>query len=169
MLNKKSLFYGIGCGLIAGAALLQLMNSAVSPHISAVPSSSVTPEEMSRQQLKEAASKQFQVFDKDQKLFTQAQLDASVQQKLKEEKDKQPPASAQTPQQTVKETYVLISKGLTAGNVADLLLSAGVITDRKSFEDAMASKQLNDKIVAGIHVFKGTQDLNQILTNITSQ
>ncbi|OXM84697.1 hypothetical protein [Paenibacillus rigui] len=168
MLNKKSLLYGLGCGLIAGALLLQLMNSSLTPRSSSV-QDGPKPEEMSRQQLKEAASAYYQVYEKDQKLYTQAQLDATLQQKLKEEKEKQPSPASPPAQTASKETYIFISKGLTAGNVADLLQQSGVISDRKMFEDAMAAKQLNDKIVAGVHVFKGTLDLNQVLINITSQ
>ncbi|MFH5183199.1 hypothetical protein ACHHV8_11520 [Paenibacillus sp. TAB 01] len=169
MLNKKSLLYGLGSGLIAGAVLLQLMNVAKPAPLPSSPPGSVSVDEMNAQQLKQAASIYYQVYEKDQKLYTQAQVDTLVQQKVKEERDKQPAAPAQPAQEPAKETYILITKGMTAGNVADLLLQSGVIADRQAFEDAMAAQGLNDKIVAGVHVFKGAQDVNQVLGNLTSQ
>ncbi|WP_028550453.1 hypothetical protein [Paenibacillus sp. UNC451MF] len=167
MLKNRSLLLGLGTGLIAGALLLQVMNIAASPEQMA---KGMELQEMDKQKLKEAAAKYYQVNELDQKLYNQTQADALVQQKLKEEQDKQATAApAQTSKETMKETYIFISKGLTAGNVADLLQQSGVIADRKTFEDAMYKQQLNDKIVAGVHVFKGPQDLTQVLTNLTSQ
>ncbi|MCR8630783.1 hypothetical protein [Paenibacillus radicis (ex Xue et al. 2023)] len=172
MPTNKSLLYGLGTGLIAGAILLQLMNIAASPSKqTGATANPASPAGMDRQQLKDAASKYYQVFENDQKLYTQAQVDTLVQQKLKEEKDKQPAAAGTPPavKETVKETYILINGGQTAGVVADMLLKSGVITDRAAFEDIMAKQQLNDKIIAGIHVFKGALDLNQVVSIITSR
>jgi phage-related minor tail protein len=168
MLNNKSLLYGLGTGLIMGAVLLQLMNSVPSAG-NAAPKTAVpnpTIEDLDQKQVKEIASKYFQVFDKADKLYSQPQVDVLIQQKVKEEKDKQaaqPPAPVQT-----KETYVYIAKGLVASNVADMLYQSGMITDRKAFEDEMNRKQLNDKIVPGIHVFKGPQELAQVINSITT-
>jgi hypothetical protein len=170
MLNNKSLLYGLGIGLITGALLLQLMmisnpSASKSLNPSVVP---VSVSEMDRVQLKEAAAKYYQVFDVDQKMVSQTQVDSMVQQKVKEEKDKQ--ATQQPPgKEAVKETYVYISSGLNAGNVGDLLFRSGVITDRKAFEDMMAQQQLNEKIVAGVHVFKGLVELASVVSNITSR
>ncbi|MDF2962589.1 MAG: hypothetical protein K0S39_4324 [Paenibacillus sp.] len=171
MPTKKSWLYGLGTGLIAGALLLQLMNIAVSPAKQSGTADKVaSPAEMDRQQLKEAASKYFQVYENDQKLFNQAQVDTIVQQKLKEEKDKQPAVVPPPPvKETVRETYIFVSSGATAGNVADMLIKSGVITDRAAFEDLMDKQQLNDKIIAGVHVFKGVVDLNQVVSNLTTR
>ncbi|ULL17310.1 hypothetical protein DVH26_24420 [Paenibacillus sp. H1-7] len=164
MLKNKAFLIGTGGGLIAGALLLQLMSVTVPPVSRA--SAGADPQAMNPQQLKEAAAGYFQVFEKDQKLYNQAQADALVQQKLKEAASQ----AAQPVKETVQEaTYIYISKGMTAGNVADLLVQSGVISDRKAFEDAMLKQQLNDKIVAGVHAFKGPQDLPQVLANITSK
>ncbi|CAG7623797.1 endolytic transglycosylase MltG [Paenibacillus allorhizosphaerae] len=167
MRNNKSLLYGLGTGLIIGAILLQLMNAASSAGhtmpVSAVPNA--TAMDLDQKQIKEAASKYFQVFDKAEKLYTQPQLDSFVQQKLKEEKDKRDAQPSASP----KETYIYISKGLVSYQVADVLYQSGVIADRKAFEDEMNKKQLNDKIVSGIHAFKGPQELQQVIAKITAQ
>lgn len=167
MRTNKSLLYGLGTGLILGAVLLQLMNAASSgghamPE-SAIPETTVL--DLDQKQLKEAASRYYQVFDKTEKLYSQQQLDSAVQQKLKEEKDK---LAAQAPA-SPKETYIYISRGLVSYQVADLLYQSGVITDRKAFEDEMVKKQLNDKIVSGLHAFKGPQNLQQVIATITAQ
>ncbi|TVY10630.1 hypothetical protein [Paenibacillus cremeus] len=172
MMNKKSLLYGLGSGLIIGAVLLQLMNSVVPPTGKAAPKSAVpspTIEDLDQKQVKEIAGKYFQVYDKADKVYSQQQVDALVQQKVKEEKDKNAAqAPAQAPTQP-PETYIYVSRGLTATNVADLLEQSSVITDRKAFVDEMNKKQLNDKIVTGVHHFKGPQELQQVVTNITTQ
>ncbi|KPV60649.1 hypothetical protein QJ48_03695 [Paenibacillus sp. A3] len=169
MLKNKSLLYGLGIGLILGAILLQLMN-AVAPSSSAAskqPAAGQAPEEMDRVRLKEVASTYFNVYDKSQKLYDQPQVDALIAQKLKEERDKQ----AAQPQSAApdKETYIYVSKGMTAAQVADLLQQSGVIADRNAFVDTMKQKQMNDKIISGLHVFKGPLELTQVIANLTTQ
>jgi cell division protein YceG involved in septum cleavage len=171
VLTNKSLLYGLGIGLIIGALLLQLMNitkpSIVKPDLS---KGSAAISEMDRAQLKEAATKYYQVFDNDQKLFNQAQIDAIVAQKVKEEKDKQPVApQQQSDQDAVKETYIYVSNGLNAGNVADLLVQSGVVTDRKAFEDLMSQQQLNQRIVSGVYMFKSPFELSRVVSTITTR
>jgi cell division protein YceG involved in septum cleavage len=110
----------------------------------------------------------YQVYDKEQKLFTQAQVDSTVQQKLKEEQDKQ---AAQPPvKETVKETYIFVGAGQSAGNVADMLVRSGVIADRAAFVELMARQQLNDKIIAGVHAFTGGPlDPTQVASILTTR
>ncbi|UUZ85955.1 hypothetical protein LJK88_22400 [Paenibacillus sp. P26] len=91
-------------------------------------------------------------------------MDEAVQQKVKEETDR----LAQQASTPVKETYILVNKGMTSAQVGDMLFQSGVITDRKAFEDEMYKRQLNDKIVAGVHVFKGPQELAQVTSNLTT-
>jgi predicted TIM-barrel enzyme len=170
MLTNKSLLYGLGIGLIIGASLLQLMNVAKPSAVKTDLMKGATISEMDRVQLKEAASKYFQVFDNDQKMLSQTQVDALVLQKVKEEKDKQPAEQPPAPvKEVVKETYIFVSSGLNAGNVGDLLVTSGVITDRKAFEDMMYQQQLNEKIVSGVHVFKGPMELARVVSNITTR
>lgn len=163
MANNKSMLTGLGAGLILGAVLLQLMNAAPTTAVSGP-----SLEEMNPAQLKEAASNYFQVYDKEQKVYDQTQADALVLQRLHEEKEKQAVEPQPAAPASVKEAYIYISSGLTAGNVADMLLAGGVITDRKAFEDEMRGKRLNDKIVAGVHVFKSPMELSEVITNLTT-
>ena len=84
MFKNRVLVSGIGIGIIVGAFLLQVM--LVRP--SAPSQSGISLEEMDPQKLKEEASKYYQVFEKNVKMYTQAELDAAIQKKLKEETDK---------------------------------------------------------------------------------
>jgi hypothetical protein len=164
MRNHRSLMSGLGLGLIIGAMLLQMMNAIASP---APKTPSPTEQEMTPQELKSSASKYYQVFEKDEKVFTQPQVDGLVQQRLAEELAKAPAAAAPT---ATRETYVYVSKGMVAMQVADMLYQSGIITDRKAFEDQMNTQQLTGKIVPGIHVFKGPapMELGQVIANITT-
>ncbi|MBP1155978.1 MULTISPECIES: hypothetical protein [unclassified Paenibacillus] len=164
MLNNKSLLTGLGAGLILGAVLLQLMNTVSS---TAVPGPNL--EELNLTELKELASVHFQVYDEDQKVYDQAQLDALVLQKLQQEKEKQAAEPQPAAPEPVKETYIYVASGLRAGNVADMLMRSGVITDRKAFEDEMRAKRLNDKIVPGVHVFKSPVELSEVIVNLTTR
>jgi hypothetical protein len=169
MRNNKSLLYGVGTGIISGVLLLQLMNAATGQAESPQATKQTIPpiSEMDRLQLKATAAKYYQVFDKETKIVTQVELE----QKLKEEKEKQLAAQSpnQTPaKETVKETYIFVSKGLRASEVGDLLVQSGVITERAGFEEYMDKHQLNQKIVDGVHVFKGVVDLPQVVANITA-
>jgi hypothetical protein len=171
VLTNKSLLYGLGIGLIIGALLLQLMNITKPPTMKPdLIKDSATFDGADRVQLKEAAKKYYQVFENDQKLLTQSQVNALVEQKIKEEKDKYLAAPQLQPVvEPVKETYIYISNGLNAGNVADLLVQSGVVTDRKAFEDLMSQQQLNARIVSGVYVFNSPFELPRVVSTITTR
>ncbi|MEK8130202.1 hypothetical protein WMW72_20050 [Paenibacillus filicis] len=168
MSNKKSLFYGLGSGLIAGAILLQLMNAA--PSASSLtqegmdkPAPAVAAESWSREQLKEAAAVHYQVYEKDAKVYLQPQVDELIRQRLAEEKDKQ-----QAPEPP-KDVYIYVQSGLVLWQVSDMLVQSGLITDKKAFEDEMRKRRLTGSIITGVHEFKGAQTLDQIITNLTTK
>ncbi|SDC87145.1 hypothetical protein SAMN02799630_01572 [Paenibacillus sp. UNCCL117] len=166
MSNKKSLFYGLGSGMIAGAVLLQLMLAAPS-------SGTLTPEglgetqpgtaaeTMTPERLKEAASVYYQVYEKDVKVYLQPQVEELIGQRLAEEKKKQEAAAP------VKEIYIYVQSGLALWQVSDMLVQSGLIADKKAFEDEMRKRQLTGSIIAGAHEFKGPQTLDQIITGLT--
>jgi alanyl-tRNA synthetase len=160
------LLYGLGTGLVIGSILVQLMNQAAQVAPKATDSlANPSIEQMDAMQVKEAAYKYYQVYPKEEKLYNQAQVDALVQQKIAEEKTK----LEQTFQTSAKKTYIYISSGLSSSQVAEMLYQSGLIIDRKAFEDAMRQQQLNYKIQAGVHVFEGQPDMDQIISNITSR
>ncbi|MBD0380328.1 hypothetical protein [Paenibacillus sedimenti] len=164
MLKNRSYVSGIGTGIIIGAFLLQIM--AVRP--SAPGSNGAALDALDPQKLKEQASKYFQVFDKETKVYTQADFDAGVQKKVKEETDKlsaskpkeQPqPGSPAIAQRTV--IYVQPNQGATT--VSELLLNVGIIADRKAFTAELDKQGGSNKIQVGAHVFESGMDMQQVV------
>lgn len=172
MLKNRALLTGIGVGIIVGAVLLQVMlerPSAPSP-------SGIALEEMDPQKLKEEALKYYNVYEKSVKMYTQAELDAAVQKKVKEEADKQ---AAAKPQETPKATapaatspskiVIYVQPNLDATAVAELLLKSGVITDRAAFVTELDKSGGNTKIQVGFHVFEGVMDTQTVVTNLITK
>ncbi|PZE22425.1 hypothetical protein [Paenibacillus xerothermodurans] len=165
MRNNKSLLHGLGAGLISGAVLLQLMDAAADARQTPIDVGSTPPvAEMDKEQLREAASQYYQVIEKDVTIYTQAQLDEQLQQLAQQ----QAASSQAVASQTVKEIHVYISNGMTASQVGELLTRSGIIADRTAFEEAMAKRQLNYKIVAGVYAFQPPAELSQVIAAITS-
>lgn len=168
MFRNKIYLYGLGIGLIVGAVLLQLM--IISSKYSqtdtiANVTSNIPIEELDAQKLKAEAAKSFQVFDKNVKVYIQADFDAELQKKLKEEKDKLPTASSSP----AKRTYLYIQPNLPASSVAELLYKAEIVTDRRAFEEALIKQDVTNKMQVGFHMFEGAPDLQQIIKNLTSE
>ncbi|OCT13788.1 hypothetical protein A8709_19630 [Paenibacillus pectinilyticus] len=171
MFKNRVLVTGIGTGIIIGAILLQVMN--VRP--SAPKTSGIALEEMDPQKLKEETSKYYQVFEKNVKMYTQAELDAAIQKKVKEEADKQATAKPQdqakaTPATASSKIVMYVQPNLDATTVADLLFRAGVIADRKAFVTELDKQGGNTKIQVGYHEFDGVMSMPAVVTNlITAQ
>ena len=166
MFKNRSYVYGIGTGIIVGAVLLQVM--AVRP--SAPGPSGVSLDEMDPLKLKEQASKYFQVFDPKTKVYTQADFDAAVQSKVKEETDKlaesKPQNQPQAASPAAQRTVIYVQPNLDATVVTDLLVKSGVISDRKAFEVELQKQGGVYKIQVGYHVFEGTQDMQKVVANL---
>lgn len=167
MFKNRTLVSGIGIGIIVGAILLQVM--LVRP--TAPSQSGISLEEMDPQKLKEETSKYYQVFEKNVKMYTQAELDAAIQKKLKDEADKQ---AASKPQDQPKASQpvvtskiiIYVQPNLDATAVAELLVRSGVISDRKAFVTELDKRGGNTKIQVGYHEFEGVIDMQTIVTNL---
>jgi gas vesicle protein len=165
--KNRALVTGIGVGIIVGAVLLQVM--LIRP--SSPSKSGISLEEMDPQKLKEEASKYYLVFEKNVKMYTQAEIDSAVQKKVKEETDKfaaskpqdQPKASPPT---VSSKIVIYVQQNLDASTVADLLFQAGVISDRKAFITELDKQGGNTKIQVGYHEFEGKMDMATIVTNL---
>ncbi|MDD9270315.1 hypothetical protein ACFPES_24985 [Paenibacillus sp. GCM10023248] len=167
MFRNRTFLVGIGTGVIVGALLLQVMSVR-----SGVPGGSgLTLDEMDPQKLKEEASKYYQVYDKNTKMYTQAELDASVGQKVKEATEGLAAAkpTEQPKVETVHRTVIYVQPNLDATAVAELLVKSGLITDRKAFADELAKQGGNTKLQVGFHVFEGQMDMKQVVTNLLTQ
>ncbi|SDM98583.1 hypothetical protein SAMN04487897_101715 [Paenibacillus sp. yr247] len=167
MFKNRSYIYGIGTGIIVGALLLQIM----SVRGSAPSQSSIAMDEMDPQKLKDETSKYYQVFDKNMKVYTQTELDAAVQKRLKEETDKlaaakpQDQFKANTPEGSHK-IIIYVQPNLDATAVSELLVKSGIITDRKAFVTELEKQGGNTRIQIGFHVFDGAMDVQKVVTNL---
>ncbi|MEW9697692.1 hypothetical protein [Paenibacillus sp. SI8] len=166
MFKNRSFVYGIGTGIIVGAILLQVMS--VRP--SAQPPSGISLDEMDPLQLKEQASKYYQVFDKESKVYTQAEYDAGIKSKVKEETDKlaaSKPQETQTKNSTgAQRTVIYIQPNLDATAVTELLVKSGIITDRKAFTTELDKQGGTFKLQVGFHVFEGVLDMQKVVANL---
>lgn len=168
MLRNRSYILGIGTGIIVGALLLQMM----SVRASAPGKSGLALDEMDPQKLKEEAAKYYQVFDLGTKMYTQAELDASVQKKGKEEVDKLAAAKPQEQPKvdTIIRTVIYVQPSLDATAVSELLVKSGLISDRKAFATELEKQGGNTKLQVGFHVFEGPMDMQKVVSNlITTQ
>jgi hypothetical protein len=162
--KNRSYVLGIGIGIIVGALLLQIM--FVRPNATASPSG-VSLDEMDPMKLKEQASKYYQVFEKNAKLYTQADFDADLKTKVKEETEKLAASKPQTQPQNQNPTIVIyVQPNLDATAVTELLVKSGIISDRKAFTAELDKQGGTYKIQAGPHVFEGVQDIKQVVANL---
>ncbi|WP_426447051.1 hypothetical protein ACP26L_24025 [Paenibacillus sp. S-38] len=169
MLKNKSLLYGLGIGLMAGALLLELMNTVANPQTS-MPAA----DPLDKAQVKELALQYFKVYEKEEAVYDQTQLDQTVQQKVEEERQKlaaaQPaPAPAPAPADALKEIYIYVAPGIVVSQVGDMLVTSGVIADKNAFLTEMNNRGLNEKVKIGVLAFKGPQTLEQVLAAVTGQ
>ncbi|OAS21705.1 hypothetical protein [Paenibacillus oryzisoli] len=172
MFKNRALITGIGAGIIVGALLLQVM--LIRP--SSPSNSGISLEEMDPQKLKDEASKYYLVLEKNVKMYTQAELDAAIQKRLKEESDKLAAAQPQDqpksspPPVALSKIVIYVQPNLDATAVAELLYRASVISDRKAFVTELNKQGGNYKIQVGYHEFEGNLDMATIVTNlITAQ
>lgn len=167
MFKSRSYVYGIGTGIIVGALLLQIMSfRAVAPG-----QTGIALDEMDAQKLKDEASKYYQVIDKNIKVYTQTELDDAVQKKLKEETDKLAAAKPQDKPQVstpvvTQKIVIYVQPNLDATAVTELLIKAGLITDRKAFAAELQKQGGNSKLQVGPHVFEGSMDMQALVANL---
>ncbi|MEC0231538.1 hypothetical protein [Paenibacillus alba] len=167
MFKNRSTILGIGIGIIIGALLLQVM----SVRASAPGQAKLAMEEMDPQKLKDETSKYYQVFDKSVKMYTQAELDTVVQQKVKDEAERIAAAKPKDqPKTTVPEgspkIILYVQPNLDATAVSDLLVKSGIITDRKAFVTELEKQGGNTKLQIGFHSFEGVMDMPKIVANL---
>jgi hypothetical protein len=155
--KNKTYVYGLGVGLIAGAILLQVMLQA---SMDTKQYQSAPVEEMDPLQLKEQAAKYYQVFEKDTKLYTEAEFAKQLQDRVQEEKAKLVASGSAEP---TKIVAVYIQPNLTATAVSEVLYRSGVIRDRQALENELYKQNATFKIQVGVHLFEGTPDLQQVI------
>jgi len=165
---NKTLLAGIGIGMIVGSALLQLMITAARPVQPLSQNSAVSIEQMDMNKLKTEAGKYYQVFDKNQPVFTKEQHEQELQKQLEAEKAKTPSAQP-APSAPPQITALYISPGMRSSQVAKIVSVSGLVENQEQFEQAMAAKAATGKIKSGVHKFTGKPTLDEIIQNLTSK
>ncbi len=160
MLKNKSLLTGIGLGMILGAVLLQLTYSVPSPGEKPLQGDAATVAE---------------------KVYSQQEVDALLRQDREEQRQawekeaKQQdnlqnavPASGGT-EGASSAGLIVIVPGEGSQSVAEKLLEAGLIDDKRQFEDRLGELKLSRTIQPGEFTFEDRPDIDEIISRITSR
>ncbi|WP_217595946.1 endolytic transglycosylase MltG [Cohnella sp. GbtcB17] len=190
MNTRRALLVGLGVGLMAGSALLQLMNYGQD-----LSEGTTMPVELTVDQLqKQAEGKGFAMYKLSEPMYTQAQLDAAAA-KAKEDAlaaaaaksgqatgDTPAPSSVSSPSSTpapsasaspapaetapaVKERLGLyVAAGDSLEKVATGLKALGVIRDKAAF--IKAAKPYSGKMRVGLSVFEGQATYDEIVAEL---
>ncbi|SDW26948.1 hypothetical protein [Paenibacillus sp. CF384] len=175
-MNKRTFLFGLGVGIIIGAALLQLMiigEKQVNKMDEPVQQETTESELIgySKTELDQAVAAERKRVEAEYKkkladkqaLLDQVKQDQAKQDAAKDDKNvKETAASENTA--VSKSVVVRIPPNSSVTETADILHGSGVISDKKSFISLMRTT----KIRAGYFAFEGDLSLSQIRTIITS-
>ncbi|MBP3965228.1 hypothetical protein [Paenibacillus lignilyticus] len=179
-MNKRTFLFGVGIGIIIGAALLQLMfiGEKQVNHMEEPVKQETTESEVigyTKTELDQAVADERERVEAEYKKKL-ADEQAKLEQ-VKQEQAKQDAAAAANNDMNDKETaesentavskpiIVRIPPNASVTDTADILNSSGVISDKKAFISLMRTT----KIRAGYFSFKDDLSLTQIRTIITSK
>lgn len=186
MNKRRALLVGFGVGLMAGAALLQLMTFG--QDLSA--GTALPPEPLTVAQLQEqAGGKGYAMYKLSEPMYTQAQLDAAAAKAKADalaaegEKSGQAAAGTATPASTPapsasatpKPTQaadsstgerlgLYVAAGDSLDKVATGLKALGVIQDKAAF--VKAAKPYSGKMRVGLSVFEGQITYDEIIAEL---
>ncbi|GIQ68614.1 hypothetical protein XYCOK13_14380 [Xylanibacillus composti] len=156
MFKNKSLLAGLGIGLIVGTLLLQTMTVA-----ERLENREPEPQMLDEEQLEQAADRLgFSLVVKDAVYYSEDQLAARVEEARQE-------AIAQAEQTVVERKSFVIVAGTRPANVADMLLTLGLIEDKNQFLNELRERRLTTNILSGLYTFEGKPDLDEIIREIT--
>ena len=164
MFKNKVFVYGLGVGLIAGSVLLQLMFNVEEMENRTIQQGGTAAVE----QLQAEADKlNYKVVPKDQKTYSDKDIESIRQKAAEEERGKLAvqPVPQQLQPKTVSSVY--ITEQMNAYHVADMLLKANLITDSNGFVSALRDKKLTTRIRAGSYSFDSGASVDDIISRIT--
>lgn len=160
MVKSKSLWYGIGFGIMVGALLLQLFTAAETTHLDTGPaadpretSSSPDSEELERA----AEQNGFRLVSKDDKLYTQSEVEDLRRQWQNE---LPPPAEKE-----IRSVFII--EGMTSEQTAELLHAAELLVSPDDFLQKLTDRELHSKVRAGIYRFENVPSMQELIERIT--
>ncbi|MGG3279684.1 endolytic transglycosylase MltG [Paenibacillus solani] len=197
MIKNRTFMMGVGTGLVIGAVLLQLM--WVGQGTTASVTQSLTKEELTAaaealdlqvvegsdellteeqwEEKKLADNDGSESADKDSSLKPNSEKPAIPQQPKQPgaDADKQEspqvnkPVEPKTPAKVKASIQVRIPAGNNLSDVANSLLTAGVIEDKQAFINKATEKKINRTIQSGTYSFTAGESYNSIIAKITAK
>lgn len=167
MLKNKSFLKGLGWGFIAGAVLLQMMITVKDAGGTAEPGAK-EPELTAKLVKEKAAALHLKVYDADEKVYTQGELDDTVNKAVEKAKADAAAAGGTPPAAAPKQVTVYIVEGMPAVAVVDLLYKTGIVVDRMALEQTINSGQLSGKIRAGLYTFGLNEKIEDVIAKLTT-
>lgn len=145
MLKNKSLWNGIGIGLIAGAFLLQMMlwgSESASRDYTKNNSGATTWTDKHLETA--AADAGFQLLPAEETWYSQAELDEALQAQRSESKTE--------PKEITVRSFIILP-GMSSEQIADILLQLRIIEDKERFKAKLSENDLHTRIQAGLYYF----------------
>lgn len=192
MMKNRHFMFGLGCGLIVGALLLQLM----------LIGQNMGGQLYTKEQIEQAAERAgLRVSELDEELLTEEQWQERSNEDVpalegQEQGDPDTPVipdmnqpiDPDTPQQpevqgedsagnegqpageqAAVEVEYKIAGGTTLEGVANGLLQAGVIADKDKFVEAAVARKINYKVRAGTYKFHVGEEFDSIIKKISTR
>lgn len=171
MFKNKLFLNGLGTGLIVGAILLQLMLAVTEAEKKGIPQSDEVEPSIETENetaiLRKTKELGYQVFEKDETLYTIEQLQAELEKAKKEDEDDKQAATLNTASAEQVRAFT-VSASTSSSTVANLLLEMNLIKDKQAFEDELSKRQLNSNIQTGYYIFRGNPTMDEIILKITA-
>ncbi|WP_438446922.1 hypothetical protein [Gorillibacterium sp. sgz5001074] len=167
MFKNRSFLKGLGSGFIAGALLLQIMIMVREVDNRVPQTEQGTRPEVTAEVIKQRAAEfNLKVYDKNEKVYDQKQLDDTVAKAVAAAKAEGAGAPAGT--QGPKQVTVYILEGMPATNVVDLLYKSGIIVDRQALETTIIEGQYTSKLRAGLYTFNLNEKIEDVIAKLTA-
>lgn len=199
MIKNRTFMMGVGTGLVVGAVLLQLMwvgQGTTASETQSLTKEELTAaaealdlqvversDELMTEEQWEA--KKLEVNEDGEPADTDPTLKPDSKKPVVPQKPKQPDADAnadkkespqvnkpvepKTPAKAKTSIQVRIAAGNNLSDVANSLLTAGVIEDKQAFISKATEKKINRTIQSGTYSFIAGESYNSIITKITAK
>ena len=165
MFKNRTFVTGLGIGLIAGAVLLQLLET-----VNGIENRPIA-DELTLTELKDAAEKQnYKLVPQDERTYTEQEIETLKQKAAEEERQRLAAEnnSASAPQGKVIRT-VYIPDRTNAADVANILAKANIIAEPEPLINRMKELQLTTKIRYGMYTFETIPELDELIRLLTDE
>lgn len=160
MLKNKLFLYGLGLGLMIGAALLQLMFKA-----GATAQADVTAERLQAQ----AEQLNYKLVPKEQPIYAESDIEAIKRAAAEAERNRLAAQSSASPPTVKTVRVVYVSERMDASQVADMFVKAGLLSEPSALTSQLRERKLTTKIKSGLYSFEEPPSIDDIIAAVTIQ